>query len=123
MESASETIARIAIIPFETPEILAELERLNVHDVLSMPIRVFGILAALTTAIGLARHENTLKQRIRSLDETLKALRKIEQAVSILSESKNISEEEAYRRLRRKSQNSQINVAEIAEAIIASSDI
>lgn len=119
----SETIARIAIISFETPEILTELERLNVHGVLTKPIRLFGILAALTTALGLSRHENRLKQRVRSLDETLKARRKIEQAVSILSQTRSISEEEAYKRLRDKSQNSKTSIAEIAEAIIASSDI
>lgn len=118
-----DVIARIAIISFETPEILTELERLNVHGVLSKPIRVFGVLAALTTAIGLARHESRLKRRIQSLDETLKSRRKIEQAVAILSRTKEISEEEAYRRLRDKSQNSKTSIATIAEAIIASSDI
>lgn len=116
-------IARIAIISFETPEILTQLERLNVHGVLSKPIRIFGVLAALTTAIGLARHEARLKRRIQSLDETLKARRKIEQAVKIISETKSISEEEAYKRLRDKSQNSQTTIANIAEAIIAASDI
>lgn len=121
--TSSENITRIAIISFETPEILTELERLNVHGVLTKPIRIFGILAVLTTAVGLFRHENRLKQRVRSLDETLKSRRKIEKAVSILSELKNITEEEAYRRLRDKSQNSKTAIVEIANAIIASSDI
>lgn len=121
--AGSDSIARIAIITFETPEILAELERLSVHGVLSKPFRIFGILAALTTAVGLARHESTLRRRIRSLDETLKARRKIEQAVEIFSEDKNISKDEAYKRLRDKSQNSKRSIADIAEAIIASSDV
>lgn len=121
--ASNDSIARIAIISFETPEILSELERFNVHGVLSKPIRIFGILAALTTAIGLARHENRLKRRIRSLDETLKARRRIEKAVAILSETKGISEQEAYRRLRDKSQSSKIAIADIADAIIASNDI
>lgn len=121
--SSAEKIARIAIISFETPEILEELERLNVHGVLSKPIRIFGILAALTTAIGLARHEATLKTRIASLDDTLKARRKIEQAVSILTETRGIDEKEAYKRLRDKSQNSQTSIADIAGAIIAAHDV
>lgn len=116
-------IARIAIISFETPEILNALERLHVHGVLSKPIRIFGVLAALTTAIGLARHETTLRTRVRALDETLKARRKIEQAVAILSESKNIDEQSAYKRLRDKSQNSQRSIGEIADAIIAANDV
>lgn len=121
--SSAQDIARIAIISFETPEILNALERLHVHGVLSKPIRIFGVLAALTTAIGLARHEATLKTRIRSLDETLKARRKIEQAVAILSETRGIDEQAAYKRLRDKSQNSQRSIGDIADAIIAASDV
>lgn len=122
MSSATEK-ARIAIISFETPEILSELEQMNVHGVLSKPIRLFGVLAALTTAIGLARHEATLRNRIRSLDDTLKARRKVEQAVTILSETRGISEQEAYNRLRDRSQNSQTSIGQIAEAIIAAHNV
>ncbi|MFT7527954.1 MAG: AmiR/NasT family two-component response regulator [Arenicella sp.] len=119
----SEIITRIAIISFETPEILTELERLNVHGVLSKPIRLFGVLAAINTAISLSRYENRLKQRVRSLDETLKARRKIEQAVSILAVTKKITEAQAYKLLREKSQNSKTPIVELVEAIITASDI
>lgn len=121
--ASAEDIARIGLISFETPEILEELERLHVHGVLSKPIRLFGVLAALTTAISLARHEARLKKRVTSLDETLKARRKIERAVQILAESRSISEEEAYRRIREKSMETKEGIARIAEAIIAASDL
>ncbi|MFK7855912.1 MAG: ANTAR domain-containing response regulator [Granulosicoccus sp.] len=121
--SSSATIARIAIIAFETPEILTELERLNVHGVLSKPIRVFGIMAALTTAIGLSRHEKRLKQRIYKLDETLKARRKIEKAVAILSQTRNISEEDAYKKLRDRSMSTKETIESIATAIIEANEI
>lgn len=121
--SGDDSIAKIAIISFETPEILSELQRLSVHGVLTKPIRLFGVLAVLTTAIGLANLEARLKRRIRSLDDTLKSRRTIERAVKILSATKGISEDEAYKRLRDKSQNSKMPITSIAEAIIASSDI
>lgn len=121
--SAADNVTKIAIITFETPEILDELERLNVHGVISKPIRPFGVLAALTTAMGLSRHEATLKTRIKSLDDSLKSRRKVEQAVAILSETRGIDEQEAYRRLREKSQNSQTSIGEIADAIIATHEI
>ncbi|MCF2871992.1 ANTAR domain-containing protein [Octadecabacter sp. G9-8] len=121
--ASSDTITRIAIVAYETPEILAELERLHVHGVLSKPVRVFGVLSALTTSIGVARHEGRLKQRIKSLDETLKARRQIEKAVAILSQTKNITEADAYKRLRDKSMSSKIAIADLAEAIISSNDI
>jgi len=81
------------------------------------------VLAVLTTAIGLANLEARLKRRIRSIDETLKSRRTIERAVKILSATKGITEDEAYKRLRDKSQNSKMPIASIAEAIIASSEI
>lgn len=121
--SGAENIARIGIISFETPEILEELERLHVHGVLSKPIRLFGVLAALTTAISLARHEMRLKKRVAALDETLKARRKIEKAVQLIAASRSISEAEAYTRIREKSMQSKESIAAIAEAIIAANDI
>lgn len=121
--SMNEEIARIAIISFETPEILDELQRLHVHGVLSKPIRIFGVLAALTTAIGLAGHEHRLRKRIQSLDETLKARRRIEKAVEILSRTRDISEAEAYKRIRDKSQNAKESIVSIADAIISASDL
>lgn len=119
----SSNITKVAIISYETPEILTALERLHVHAVLSKPIRIFGVLAALTTAISLAQHETRLQHRIKSLDETLKARRRIEKAVAILSERHAISEEQAYRRLRDKAMNVNTPIADIADAIIASADI
>lgn len=112
-------IARVGIISFETPEILQELERLHVHGVLSKPIRLFGVLAVLTTAVSLARHEMRLKKRVASLDETLKARRIIEQAVQILVETRSITEAEAYKRLRERSMDSKQSIATIATAVIA----
>lgn len=121
--SGDDSLTRIGIIAYETPEILTELYRFHVHGVLSKPIRVFGVLAALTTSISVSRHENRLRKRISSLDETLKARIKIEQATAILSESKNISEKAAYKKLRDKSMKDKCTIISIAEAIIASHDI
>lgn len=117
--ATADNIARVGIISFETPEILQELERLHVHGVLSKPIRLFGVLAVLTTAVSLARHEMRLKKRVASLDETLKARRIIEQAVQILVETRSITEAEAYKRLRERSMDSKQSIATIATAVIA----
>ena len=115
--------ARVAIIAYETPDILEEIERQHVHGVLSKPLRIFGVLAAITTALGMAGHESRLKQRIKSLDETLRARPRIEQAVAILSCERNISEQESYARIQEKPLKSKTSVTEIADAIIAPSDI
>ena len=122
MAEGSEA-AHIAIIAYETPDILEEIGRRHVHGVLSKPLRIFGVLAAITTALGMAKRESRLQQRIRTLDDTLRARRQVEQAVRILSRERGISEEEAYVRIREKSMTSQTPIAEIAEAIIAASGL
>lgn len=114
-----EAVARIGVIAYETPEILTELDRFHVHGVISKPIRIFGLLAVLTTAIGFSKHEKRLKKRINSLDETLKGRRKVEQAVAILSELKNITEQESYKFLREKSMERKCSIVEVAETIVA----
>ena len=116
--ASDETVARIGIIAYETPEILTELEYFNVHGVISKPIRIFGLLAVLTTAIGFSKHEKRLKKRIHSLDETLKNRRKVEEAVAILSDQENISEKESYKRLREKSMLNKCSIVEVAESIV-----
>jgi AmiR/NasT family two-component response regulator len=116
-------VARIAIISYETPEILSALERLCVHGVISSPVRLFGIFAVLVTALGVARHEKKLRSRVHSLDNTLKSRRKVEKAVSILSGSRDISEDEAYKRIRDKSMKSKRSIGDVADAIIDASDI
>lgn len=127
MPSAHD-IVPTAITSFAMTEFLREIERMHVRGVLSKPIRLLGVLTALMTAIGLvwpslARHETTLKARVRSLDQTLKACRTIERAVGMLSEARGIKEQDAYKRLREKSQNSQTSIGEIAEAITAAHDV
>ena len=121
--TSNNSIARIALVLYETPEFVSELDRLKVHGVLTKPIRIFGILAALTTAMGIAHHEKRLKKRIETLDETLRSRRKIEKAVGILVKTRNISEPDAYRRLREKSMNSKSSIVKIAEAIIEAHDL
>ena len=124
--SESDEAARIAIIAYETPDVLEEIEIRNVHGVLSKPMRIFGVLAAITAALASARRETRLGRRVKSLDDTLRARRRIEQAVLILSREKCISEEDAYARIREKSMKSMKSkrtLVEIADAIIAASDI
>ncbi|WP_025563244.1 ANTAR domain-containing protein [Psychromonas sp. SP041] len=113
-----ESVARIGVIAYETPEILVELDYFHVHGVISKPIRIFGLLAVLTTAISFSKHEKRLKKRINSLDETLKGRRKVEQAVAILSELKNITEQESYKFLREQSMIKKCSIADIADSII-----
>lgn len=121
--STEADVARVAIISYETPEILVQLDKLNAHSILTKPIRHFGVLAAVTNSIQVSSHIARLRRRIQMQDETLKGRRKIETAIGILKESRGISEDKAYRLLREKSMRDRIPISELAEALIVSSDL
>lgn len=113
-------VARIAIISYETPEILSRLTKLSTHSVLTKPIRLFGILAAVTNAVQMSKHVGRLNRRIRLLDDTLKGRRKIENAVQSLMKEREVCEEDAYRLLREKAMKDRVSVVALAEAYMMS---
>ncbi len=118
-----EDVARIAIISYETPEILSRLAKLSTHSVLTKPIRLFGVLAAVTNAVQMSKHLGRLNRRIRLLDETLKGRRKIENAVQLLMKEKSIGEEDAYRLLREKAMKDRVSMVSLASAYLLSNGI
>lgn len=69
--STEVDVARVAIISYETPEILVQLDKLNAHSILTKPIRHFGVLAAVTNSIQVSSHIARLRRRIQLQDETV----------------------------------------------------
>jgi AmiR/NasT family two-component response regulator len=110
--------ALVAVVGFENPLVLQFVADAHVHGTLSKPIRPLGIMACLVTALSLHRYETRLTQRIEKLDETLKTRRLVEQATRILARQKNLSEDEAYKTIRREAMNNRISLCEMADSII-----
>ena len=110
--------ALIAIIAYENPLILETISSATIHGVIAKPIRTFGVLACLVTALSLYKYETTLISPIAKLDETLKIRRIVEKASRILASGRCITEDEAYGVLRREAMNKQITLYEMATSII-----
>lgn len=110
--------AMIAVIGFENPLAMQGIADAIVHGTLSKPIRPFGVLACLVTALSLFRYEQRLSSRIEKLDEILKTRRIVERATKILMERKNLSDDDAYGLLRREAMNKQVTLYEMANSII-----
>lgn len=115
--------ALVAVVGFENPLVLQFIADAHVHGTLSKPIRPLGIMACLVTALSLHRYEARLNQRIDKLDETLKTRRLVEQATRILAKHKNLSEDEAYKTIRREAMNNRITLCEMANSIINATNI
>jgi two-component system, response regulator PdtaR len=110
--------ALIAVIAYENPLILETIASATIHGVIAKPIRTFGVLACLVTALSLYKYETTLISRIAKLDETLKTRRIVEKASRILAGGRGITEDDAYSVLRREAMNKQITLYEMATSII-----
>ena len=110
--------ALIAIVAYENPLVLQSLADMGVHGVVTKPIRPFGILAKLFTALSAFKYEGRLCARIEKLDETLKTRRFVERATRVLARHRNISEDDAYALIRTEAMNKQVTLFEMANAII-----
>ena len=88
--------------------------------VLYRPFQPRAILTALMLAQGQFQYEKRLKTRIERLDETLRLLREVEQAKRILMEREQLSERDAYDRMRSLAMKRRTTVAQLAAQIVDS---
>lgn len=88
--------------------------------VLYRPFQRHAILTALMLARGQFQYEKRLRARIERLDENLRLLREIEQAKRILMEREQLSEQDAYRRMRSLAMKRRTTLVQLASQIIDS---
>lgn len=82
-----------------------------------------NVLITVANQAAIAIHNTELMVRSKVIQEELEARKLIERAKDILSERLNISGEEAYGKMRKRSMNSRKSMREIAEAIILTKDL
>ncbi len=120
-------------------------EKLKLHSMLSVPMEVKGRaigvinsytsrtrrfssteIATLSTVANQAAIviENTqLMVRTRIIEQELETRKLVERAKGLLMRNAGLGEDEAFRRMQKKSMNSRKSLREVAEAIILSSEI
>ena len=79
--------------------------------------------STLALARGNFLYERRLRGRIEKLDESLRTMRSVERAKSLLMRLKNVSEEEAYNYLRRQAMERRVTIGAVASAIIDSYEL
>ncbi len=86
--------------------------------VLHRPFSAPAILASLVLARSRFGYERRLRGRIERLDMTLRSMRSVERAKSILMDARKMAEDEAYRFLRSQAMERRVSVGAIAAAIV-----
>jgi response regulator NasT len=112
----------VMLTAYGQDELVARAVEAGVFGYLVKPFREGDLLPAIRTAR--ARHEElvALREEADSLAEALAARKAIERAKGLLMEKEELSEQDAFARLRRASQVSGRPLRVVAEAIIAAFD-
>ncbi len=122
-EPGNSPMAIIVIIPVNTVTDHKLLENCTPHGILHMPSTPQSVLNNLSLGRSNFLYERRLRQRIEKLDENLRSMKSIERAKVIMMQRDNISEEEAYRKLRLKAMDRRVTIGALASAIVDSQDL
>jgi response regulator NasT len=109
----------VMLTAYGQDELVSRAVEAGVFGYLVKPFRESDLLPAIHTAR--ARHEelSALREEAESLAEALAARKSIERAKGLLMEKENLTEQEAFSRLRRASQLSGRPLKVVADALIA----
>jgi response regulator NasT len=108
----------ILLTAYSEAELVERAAQANISAYLMKPIAEEDLLPAITLALIRFRQFEALRREVSDLREALEARKVIERAKGILMRRLNLSEEEAFRRLQRQSQDGNRRLAQVAEAII-----
>jgi two-component system, response regulator PdtaR len=121
---AAEKITQARPIPiilltaYDEAQLVERAAQANISAYLMKPVAEEDLLPAIALALARFRQFQALRQEVADLREALEARKTIERAKGILMRRLSLSEEEAFRRLQKQSQDSNRKLAQVAEAIV-----
>ena len=126
---AAERITQARPIPiilltaYSEAQLVERAAQANISAYLMKPVSEEDLLPALTLALTRFKQFQALHQEVVDLREALEARRVIEKAKGILMRRLDLTEDEAFRRLQRQSQEANRKLAQVAEAIVVADQL
>ncbi len=117
---------KAALVVLLAPGMTVDLDLLRKtapEAVLHRPFTTSAVLSSLVLARSRFTYERRLRSRLEKLDATLRTMRSIERAKTILMNARKIDEDEAYGFLRRQAMQRRVSVGAIAVAIVDADDL
>lgn len=108
----------ILVTAFTDRETIRKAERAGVLGYLVKPVQPEALEPAIDIALARFAEIKALRQEVDALHESLEARKIIERAKGILMQRLNISEHEAYERLRQRAREKRLKMKDIAQTII-----
>ena len=117
---------KAALVVLLAPGVTVDLDLLRKtapEAVLHRPFTTSAVLSSLLLARSRFTYERRLRGRLEKLDATLRTMRSVERAKTILMNRRKIDEDEAYGFLRRQAMQRRVSVGTIAAAIVDADDL
>lgn len=108
----------ILLTAYSETQLVERAMQANISAYLMKPVSEEDLLPAIALALARFKQFQALRQEVADLREALEARKLIERAKGILMRRLSLTEEEAFRRLQRQSQESNRRLAQVAEAIV-----
>jgi two-component system, response regulator PdtaR len=121
---AAERITQARPIPiilltaYSEAQLVERAAQANISAYLMKPVSEEDLLPAIALALTRFKQFQALHREVVDLREALEARKVIEKAKGILMRRLDLTEEEAFRRLQRQSQEGNRKLAQVAEAIV-----
>lgn len=106
---------------FGERELAERAAEAGIFAYLMKPVSEEELLPSMILAQARFKEFELLRKEVDSLREALETRKRVERAKGILMERLNLTEEEAFRRMQRRSQNENKKLGDVAEAIIMAS--
>lgn len=115
---AERPLPIIMVTAFTDRETIRKAERAGALGYLVKPVTAEALTPAIDIAMARFAEIKALREEVDALHESLEARKLVERAKGILMQRLNISEHDAYERLRQRAREKRVKLKDIAQTII-----
>ncbi len=108
----------ILLTAYSETQLVERAARANISAYLMKPVAEEDLLPAITLALTRFKEFESLRREVADLREALEARKVVEKAKGILMRRLDLSEEEAFKRLQKQSQDTNRRLSDVAEAVV-----
>ena len=116
--TAARPIPIILLTAYNETQLVERAARANISAYLMKPVAEDDLHPAIALALARFRAFESLRREVADLRDALEARKGVEKAKGILMRRLDLSEEDAFKRLQKQSQDTNRRLAEVAEAIV-----
>jgi two-component system, response regulator PdtaR len=108
----------ILLTAYNETQLIERAARANISAYLMKPVAEEDLHPAIILALARFKEFESLQREVADLREAMEARKVVEKAKGILMRRLDLSEEEAFKRLQKQSQDTNRKLSEVAEAIV-----